>query len=88
MTEVPGHAHYVTRTACVTRSKTVDKPPCYQTVPKHFWEILAVEHLKHEDKSNRDQLLISPYYINTKSLIQAMRFKQLISRPQGGGSHL
>ena len=37
-------------------------------------------------KSNGDQPLISPYYINTKALIQAMRFKQLILS-QEGGSH-
>ena len=55
MTEVPGHAHYMMQIACVTRSKTVDKLPCYQPVPRHFWEILSVEHLKHEE--NDDQRL-------------------------------
>ena len=37
-------------------------------------------------KSNGDKPLISLYYINIKSLIQAMRFKQLISS-QREGSH-
>ena len=38
-------------------------------------------------KSNGDQPVMSPHYIITKSLIQTMRFKQLISS-QGEGSHL
>ena len=51
VTQILVQSHCVTRIfpvrpGCVTRSRTVDKPPCYRTEPRHFWEIFVVEHLK------------------------------------------